>query len=194
MYNREKKLENLKLTIKIMNLFHLKWWITAGTLLGIVRENNFLAHDKDVDIGVPAQYIILWDYLIKAFQEEGFALKHEWKVKKQKISLAFTREEEKVDLYFFFDEGKFSYHYVFGPSEKHGWDQPDVVANVFAKQLFQQLKEIDFKGISVFVPSDPLTYIKTRYGDGWCAPDPGYNYFTGCKARREGFGILGENK
>jgi len=187
MPDQKKKLEILKLAIKILNLFHLKWWVTAGTLLGVVREKDFIVSDSDIDLGIPAQYLILWDYLIKAFKEEGFTLEHEWQTKEQKISLAFKKDGEKIDIFFFFDKGRYSYHYVFGASKKHGWEKPDIVANVFAKKLFGKLKEVAFKDISVFVPSDPLLYLKTRYGDNWNTYNPGYHYFTDCKARRDDF-------
>jgi len=191
MPDQKERLEALKLAIKVMNLFHLKWWITAGTLLGVTREDNFISWDRDIDIGIPAQYLILWDYLITAFKEEGFTLKNEWKVKEQKISLAFEKGDERLDIYFFFTKGEYSYHYVFGGSRKYGWKKPVAVANVFPKKLFQKLKEIAFKDISVFVPSDPLLYLKTRYGDAWRTPDASYHYFTDCKARQDDFEPIG---
>jgi len=194
MPDRKKKLEVLKLTIKVLNRFHLKWWITAGALLGIIREKDFIIWDKDIDIGLPAQYLILWDYLIKAFEREGFELLNAWEVKEQKISLAFQKDNEKLDLYFFFEEGKFAYHYVLGESKGYGWKKPDAIANVFPKNLFQKLKEIAFKDISVFVPSDPLIYLRTRYGDAWDVPNTGYKYITDCKASIKDFGVLGKKK
>jgi len=30
----------------------MRWFLISGTFLGLIRENGFLAHDYDIDLGV----------------------------------------------------------------------------------------------------------------------------------------------
>lgn len=45
----------LTCTAKVLDDMKVDWWLTDGTLLGFVRDNAFIAHDADVDIGVSAK-------------------------------------------------------------------------------------------------------------------------------------------
>lgn len=36
----------------LINKSGLRWWLDSGSLLGLVRDNRFLKHDHDIDIGI----------------------------------------------------------------------------------------------------------------------------------------------
>ena len=51
--NSYKKIdENLKVLIKTLSEYKIKYWICHGTLLGIIRENKLIPWDHDIDVGV----------------------------------------------------------------------------------------------------------------------------------------------
>ena len=50
-----------------------KYWVTCGTLLGIVREGDFLSHDSDVDVAMFAEDID--EALLVALAAAGFELR-----------------------------------------------------------------------------------------------------------------------
>ena len=54
----DKKLatENLLLLKDILDRNNISYVLIAGTLLGIVRENDFIDHDEDIDIVLPEEY------------------------------------------------------------------------------------------------------------------------------------------
>ena len=175
--------ENLELAINILNKHKCKWWLTAGTCLGAMRENNFIAGDPDIDIGMEGQHVRLWKTFIKEFQEAGFALYKEWEYKGKKSELSFKRKGVKLDLFFFFHKDKSYWHGVFGPDDKGRWGKNMIfLPNVFSASLFSNLREIFFRGKRCFVPFPIDQYLTERYGDGWRKPDKDYRYWKDCRA------------
>lgn len=78
---------------------NLTFWIVFGTLLGFIRENNFILHDKDTDLGVwrndPALDVCLEIAANKyCFQVE--------KYRKYNINIIkLTRNGEYIDIYLY---------------------------------------------------------------------------------------------
>lgn len=57
--------------IKILESHKINYWITDGTLLGIIRENRLLPWDSDIDIGVWKSEVSSLE-IINMFEKEGF--------------------------------------------------------------------------------------------------------------------------
>ena len=95
--NKKKAKENILLLRDILRKTKLNWGLIFGTLLGAVREKNFIAHDEDVDI-----YIFDEDKdkildLIYEFKKFGFEI-----ARYEKKSLfSIIRNNEYIDFYFF---------------------------------------------------------------------------------------------
>lgn len=175
--------ENLELAINILNQHKCKWWLEAGTCLGAIRENNFIAWDADIDIGMEGRYAKLWETFIKEFQEAGFTLYKGWEYKGRKTELSFKRKGVKLDLFFFFRKGTSCWHGTFGPDDKGRWGKNMIfLPNVFSASLFSSLKEIFFRGKRCFVPFPVERYLLERYGKDWKKPDKDYKYWRDCKA------------
>ena len=58
-------------TIRAIKTLKIDYWVTVGTLLGIIRENRLLPWDDDIDFGVWKSEIEL-DKLISTFTKNGF--------------------------------------------------------------------------------------------------------------------------
>lgn len=95
--NRKIARENILILRDILKNKNLRWGLIFGTLLGAVRENNFIAHDEDVDI-----FIFYEDKnkildLIYKFKKFGFEV-----ARYEKNSLfSIIRNNEYIDFYFF---------------------------------------------------------------------------------------------
>lgn len=59
---------NLKKSIDIFEKHDLKYWATAGTLLGCVRDKKIIDHDDDVDLGMLEKD---YDLLLNCIKEEN---------------------------------------------------------------------------------------------------------------------------
>jgi len=57
--------------VDILNIHKISYWVTDGTLLGIVREDRILPWDSDIDIAVWKSEVSKIN-IIKIFEDEGF--------------------------------------------------------------------------------------------------------------------------
>lgn len=168
-------IEDFRTAVEILNRHHCKWWLMAGSCLGAVRDQKFL--NPDIDLGIFSDRLYLWDQFIKDFQARGFELFMEWKDGERKMVLTFQAKESegarvKVDLFFYFINGRHCWHGLFGPDSQGRWGEFKVFYPcVFRKELFLDLKEISFKGIKCFVPNPPEEYLESWYGRSWRIPN-----------------------
>jgi len=72
-------IENAKITLKdfadLFPLDKLRWFFVSGTFLGLIRENGFLAHDYDIDLGVFEDEIDIPAVLTAIEASDHFVLK-----------------------------------------------------------------------------------------------------------------------
>ena len=59
---------------EILDELKIAYWIDSGTLLGAVRDSNFIPWDNDIDIGVKYQDLrLILDHKAK-FKQKGFRI------------------------------------------------------------------------------------------------------------------------
>ena len=49
--------QNFVETIKLLNNNKISYWVSAGTLLGLIRDKQLMPWDHDIDIGIFGQDI-----------------------------------------------------------------------------------------------------------------------------------------
>jgi glycosyltransferase involved in cell wall biosynthesis len=180
--------------LDILDREKIPYFLFCGTLLGAVRENNFLPSDfKDTDIAVDDSYY--WkirQILDKEILKEAFKYSFIWR---KEISISNRNDDYKVDIFFMekINEDYAIYSYKPNPVNKR-WDYEWKA--LFYYDLFYPLKTINFLGRKVSVPNQYKTILRDHYGFNWETPDPTYK--TGSTQRIDdnyvGFypaGILG---
>ncbi len=79
-------------------------WLSAGTLLGLYRDNGFIPHDTDLDVGMLGD----WDNpidpmdVVQPFTEEGFMHIRRMSYDGRVMQLAFVKRVTIFDIYFFY--------------------------------------------------------------------------------------------
>lgn len=168
--------EALKDFAQFAKLIDLKYYIISGTFLGVVRENGWLAHDYDIDLGVNIEDLDL-ERVIKALKDDANMIlrKEDWLariVKKNNIPTIerlptllkiVHKTGINVDLFIHHLEDKKRWH----GSIIHKWDNYDF-----------GLLSYNLDGIEVMGPDDPNRYLTENYGD-WKTPIKEFNSTTG---------------
>lgn len=148
------------------------WWITYGTLLGLVREARLLPHDTDIDIAVLEGADVA--AIKAAMLQHGFWLSREEQSPRGASKLKFMLGTEVlVDLFFVRVESPlWSDHNLLGRHSLVRGTHPPV--EVVTREL---------AGMRLRVPRDTEAYLTHLYGADWRQPAKAWVwYFSGANA------------
>ena len=149
--NREVAFENLKLINEILTSESVFWQVAWGTLLGIVRDNDFIAWDEDVDI------------VILAEEEEKFR-NILWDLKKKDFNLI---RYERGGLYSVSRKGEYTDFYVL--KKASGEIRYTLDGGYLLEKQIKDTIEMDFKGLQLYIPREYDNLLTFYYGD-WRTP------------------------
>jgi len=167
--DKVKARENIKVITEILNRLGIKWWLDAGTCLGAIREKDFISYDTDTDIGVmikdPSE---VW-YLARELFRNGFSFICDFGKIENGYEFAWRKWGIKTDFFFHYEKDNIVWNTY--------WKNKKRIFLEFEKRLFDNLKEIDFLGMRVFVPNPVEEYLTAMYGD-WKTPIQKWNWAT----------------
>jgi phosphorylcholine metabolism protein LicD len=160
-------LNNLDIISKILDKYKIKYWLTDGTLLGLYRDNDFISHDRDTDIGIDFD-----SFNKESFFElkEIFNIDHVFGYVEDSLEIALIKDNVKTDLFFFYKKDNKYYHCAFSEWKENSYRRIDYTYDIF------DIKETDFLGIKFNIPKNPLNFILTKYGEDWQIPDKRWKY------------------
>lgn len=144
-------LENLQILATILNTNNITWGPAFGSLLGAVREHDFIEWDEDIDLFVLEEEEELFRNCLWELQEHGFDL----------------IRYERRGLYSIMRKGEYIDFYVFQKLTE-GLRHTNGGGYIFEKYI-TNMQEIDFKGVPLRIPREYDEYLTFQYGD-WRKP------------------------
>jgi phosphorylcholine metabolism protein LicD len=161
-----------------------KYFIMAGTLLGIIREKDFLPNEEDMDIGVFGDEKI--EEIITLFINKGFTYANKFGERGKSLEVRFFKDGIQLDIFFFYNHRNKIYCSVFdsdGTDYRLTFDKFGII-------------KIPFEDIIVSIPEDPEKYLITQYGGNWKIPKRKWDYIKSPKniARMTQFSFLTEEE
>ena len=172
--------------VKFLANFFIKYsyiyFFDMGTLLGIIRENDFIGHDLDIDLGIICDSSLEKKEIIDHLIHEGAIIKYIFTKDNDIVEASFLFKQIKFDLNFYSNVGDYSFCYLLfrNPKKIYAGEQFDIVELKCSK--IEKTKTIIFKGYSISIPSNALLYLEERYGKNWREPDKNYIYWKGPSA------------
>ena len=155
--DREISAENLLLLKAVLDRNAIPFTLIAGTLLGAVREEDFIAHDEDVDLALLSEdKERLFDALPEVI-EAGFTIARY----NRRGVLSVMRRGEYIDLYLFRPIGN-------GRRSCDGW--------IVLEEHLTDVAPFCFKGAEYLAPRAYEDYLVTEYGPNWRTPVVWNNY------------------
>ena len=157
--NSRKKLNNtLLFIIKLLNLNNFdNWFVGYGTLLGIVRENNCIEGDDDVDIIIDSKH---YEALKKIIINEGIKIETGYGIKNSKniLKTKVTDKYTSVDFYM--------------ANISPNGDFVDLWERVNWSSCYQDgaLIEKKWNDETLYLPNNYETKLINRYGKSWKTP------------------------
>ena len=148
---------------EILTKNKITFFLIFGTALGAIRENDFLEHDTDIDIGI---FIEDKEKLINAVEilikEKSFRI------------LKISYIEESITLVYkniIIDIGLFKL-------EKNYYIYNNFYENKFPRKFLDKLERVILFNKEFFVPSPVHKYLVHQYGKNWEVPIQEWNYFN----------------
>ena len=134
----------------------VKYWFNWGLLLGVVRQNDFIPYDTDLDITVH------WEDREKVWAIEPIMFNKGCYVPTKEECFPedrwFIRDKEKIELNFV---EKIGDKYVYSPDRCSLGCPCDYIDN---------LDEVVFYGRKFTIPSNAKEYLRLSYGNDWETP------------------------
>ena len=136
----------------------------AGTLLGVIRNGDFLDHDNDIDIGIIGDNDA--EQIKNILIENGFTFYKEFGIKGKSLEYRFFNGGIQLDIFFYYEDGDQIY---FAASSNNG---------EYYKYIFDKFNIVttNLKNIRVNVPSNAEKYIETQYGLDWMIEKKDWHY------------------
>ncbi|MCX2574027.1 LicD family protein [Pedobacter sandarakinus] len=155
--NRERAKENLFLFKEILDKSKVKFLLAYGTLLGAIREGNFIEHDFDTDFIILEEDRASFLDLLFELSNAGFVV---GRYENDLISL--IRKEEYIDIYFF------RKHLFFYRKSAYYDDNTDIYYTY--NRFLTKTTTLTFLGETFSIPKDFDAYLKHCYGENWRTP------------------------
>lgn len=153
----------------------LDFLIFYGTLLGAYRENDFIAHDTDIDIIVFDELRLV--SLLYEFEKEGLLLvRYEKSPSLRSHTTIFSLQDLESEIYI---------DVYIAYQEKNG--KMNLMGAYLPYKMFNKRTKIQFLGVSFNIPQKTESILKTLYGKQWKTPiedQPGdFKQYTSLKTK-----------
>jgi lipopolysaccharide cholinephosphotransferase len=147
--------ENLLLLKDIFDKNNIKFWLIYGTLLGAVRDKDFIKHDFDTDLG------LFYSDIDKLYDIKQQLESNEFQLIRTKFPddlITFMRKDEYIDLGLFNTKKSLFTNFWIYQKNKEKFS------------YFKKFDQINFLGDKFLVPNNYLNFIKEHYGKNWKVP------------------------
>ena len=157
-----------RLNEEFQKLFSKNLFICYGTLLGCIRNGDFIAHDDDVDVCFVADESDAeaaageFRHVVDTLKGSGVGVR--WAGGSH-----FHWRTMDVFIAWFEDGGLYMYN----------------AGGKLARDRVLPLQAMEFKGREVLVPHDPGAVLELIYGTNWRTPDPMFQWRTADDTRQK---------
>jgi len=166
--------KTLNVIINLMNKYELEYFISGGTLLGLVREQAIIKHDNDIDFDI--RIADSSEDLFSIFKEVGNKLSEEteldWKVK-----FRYTEDGALHSITIDFDETETykNFDISFRVVQSFTDSKVRVGFLIVDKEHYESCEYLNINNLKIRTYNNYKGYLKYVYGN-WEVPDKDFGF------------------
>lgn len=166
----------LKRLAEVFKKYEIPGFLAAGTLLGFTRENRFMAHDDDIDVGILPSVWTPVKLLRMLVEEEGFKYEFGFQFRGRTVEFKVSYLGVPIDVFCYEREGDdlFCTCFYYFPEIKYPTDNANSVWRIHEYNI-TSLKLHDACGVQISIPSEPEKVMERLYGEDWQVPNPNWD-------------------
>lgn len=179
---QEYGLEVLKKFSDVLTSNNYEYTLAFGTLLGAVREKNFIKHDLDIDVAMWAED---WtpDFQ-KCLQNAGFKLWHSYEIDEGKLGReeTYVYNDVSIDIFYFYppiDKYPYCCDFLTRGNTKSRPQCMKLYGSCLPRRIEMPMTKerilTEFADIQLFIPANAHEILAFRYGDDYMIPNPQWN-------------------
>lgn len=157
--NKEAMYDNLLKFKSAMDKAEIPFIMIFGGLLGLIRDNDLISWDNDVDFACFAQDHTKIGKVVEELKNQGFYVPD--KNVCPYNDHYFTKNGEKLEIWWF---NKIDDEWIYDNHIRYN------------EKYFDTLEEIDFLDTKWKVPSNPKEFLTITYGNSWQIPNVNGQY------------------
>lgn len=165
----------LKKVKNTMDENDITFWLDFGTLLGAIRENDFIEHDLDLDFGI--DFSSNPQFVKEVFEKNGVSILKEFILDGQVVEQTYSYKGVTFDIFFYFRDKNNMWTYCFTKRDVKSKNITidNIIYNIGFKSFKvvmknRYTKKIIFKGESFDVPENTEEYLIENYGPNYMTP------------------------
>ena len=151
--------ENLAILKEVCDHEGIPFILFYGTLLGAVREHDFISHDEDIDLVMYKTDMERFLATLFTLRERGFELARY----ERRGFLSIIRKGEYIDVYF----------YEPYPHDERLWY---CCQDICLKEYVLDVMPYHFQNDEYLVPRNYVKYLEYYFGDNWQTPIQIFDY------------------
>ena len=141
--------------------FGYRLWLSYGTLLGCIREGDFIFHDDDVDVSylsTKTDPVAVIDEMVEMCRQ---MVADGWNMRVSVNGIIKPDSDFNMDIYAaWIQDGKLY--------------MQNTTCFPFTRDDVEPCREVQFNGAPAWVPANAEGFLASKYGANWRVPDPGY--------------------
>lgn len=158
---------------KVFENSESKVFCTYGTLLGLVRDGDFIKTDFDMDLGVLDNQKYDWDEIEKKCKSIGLIKKRQFRIDGKIVEQTYCKFGLDIDFFLYSQNknGYLAYELVRDINEKN---TEKFMVKYIEYPSITGLMVKTFNGVSVVIPENVEDVLEAAYGKGWRVYDPNF--------------------
>ena len=169
----------LEEALKVCKGLGMKPFLLFGTLLGHYRDNGFIAHDWDIDLGLLGEDFSRATDLKSAMERKGFSV-----IAQSTYGIAFRHRHR-------FPKVKIDFYVVYRDGDRMACSVNLRGSNIcyYPLDMFSEFSDAKFMGtIDTLIPAQTEKYLALTYGKDWRTPRVNFSKsdYTNVEVKKEG--------